>query len=202
MGIFERDRLTLRKSYLVATGYMHTLKATKPCKLDGSPLPWMNYNVISMLESRLNKDLTLFEFGSGYSTLFYSGLVSKVVSVEHDKQWFDDIKEKLPLNAKILYREFEYGGSYCRSVIETEALYDVIVVDGRDRVRCVINATQCLSDRGVIVLDDSRRGKYKESVDYLTNHGFKKIDFEGISPNGFHFDTTTIFYKNNNALNI
>ena len=63
--------LTNRDCYLKTTGFLNTYQKGYPCKLDGSPLPWMNYAVINFLDERLNKELKLFEYGSGYSTLYF-----------------------------------------------------------------------------------------------------------------------------------
>ena len=63
--------LYTKRSYLKETGYLKSTIESKPCKKDGSPIPWMNYNVISFLEERLNKKLALFEYGCGNSTIFF-----------------------------------------------------------------------------------------------------------------------------------
>jgi hypothetical protein len=193
--------LFAKDSYLVKTGLLHTYKMGFPCKPDGSPLPWMNYSVISFLESRLNKELALFEYGSGYSTLFFSRLVGRVISVEHDKRWAEKMKEKLPSNAHII--EESNDEAYYWAINEGGEKFDVVVIDGKeDRVRCVINACKSLSERGVMILDDSQRKRYKEGIDYLLNEGFKRLDFEGLKPTGFRKDRTTIFYRANNCLGI
>ena len=68
-------------------GYIESVKTQKPCRKNGSPIPWMNYAVIQFLEERLADDLSLFEYGSGNSTCFYASLVKDVVSIEMDEQW-------------------------------------------------------------------------------------------------------------------
>ena len=190
------------KSYLVETGFMHTYKTGIPCKPDGSPLPWMNYNVISFFEERLTDDLNLFEYGSGFSTLFYSRLVLKVISLEHDKKLLDNLISKVPENVKIIFKEKDHNGEYCRTIKGTNQLFDVIVIDGRDRVNCIKQSYNSLSERGVIILDDSQREKYQDGINFLLSKGFKKIDFEGLKPTGYTLDRTTIFYKANNCLGI
>jgi len=194
--------LFLDDSYLHITGFVNSVKEKRPCDKSGNPVPWMNYNIITFLEDRLKKDLSLFEYGSGYSTIFYSNLVSNVVSVEYDKNWLSRIQEMLPKNAELIYKELDIDGDYCRTILDTNKRYDVIIVDGRDRVRCAKNAIHSLTDRGVIIFDDSQRERYKEGVVFLLQRGFRKLDFEGLKPNNYGFDRTTIFYKDNNCLNI
>jgi len=55
--------------------------------------PWMSFPVIKMLESIINKDSRVFEYGSGGSTLFFSKRVKELVSVEHDRYWYQTVKE-------------------------------------------------------------------------------------------------------------
>ena len=80
--------------------------------------------------------------------------------------------------------------------------FDIVIVDGRDRVNCVKNAVNSIKVDGVIVLDDSERESYKAGIDFLLNKNFKKIDFWGISPGLFYKKNTSIFYKVNNCIGI
>lgn len=55
--------------------------------LDESP-------VIALFRARLHGHKRLFEYGSGYSTLFFSKLVGDVVSLEYDPH--EKISKELP----------------------------------------------------------------------------------------------------------
>lgn len=189
-------------SYLVTTGYMKSMGLGRPCNQTGEPVPWMNYNVISFLEQRLNRQMTLFEYGSGYSTQYYAKHVLEVTSVEHDREWYDKIKNELPDNTKLIFQELDYNGDYCRAISHTQRNYDVAVVDGRDRVRCTVNAVAALSERGVVILDDAHREKYSEAVARMASLGFKELSFEGLKPNNYALHKTTIFYRENNCLSL
>ena len=58
-------------------------------------VPWMNFNAISFLNKFLTKDMTVFEWGSGSSTLFLSHRVHKVISIEHNKEWYSKVNDML-----------------------------------------------------------------------------------------------------------
>ena len=189
-------------SYLVLSGYIRSLNEGYPCKLDGTPIPWMNYNVISFLEERLTKDMCLFEYGSGYSTLFYSNLVKEVVSIESNIDWYNRMKKLISDNAQLFYIDFKENGEYCRYINKIDKKYDVVVIDGRDRNRCAGNAINSLSEKGVIIFDDTSHAEYSDGVKILLNHDFRKLDFEGLKACGFGLDRTSIFYKENNCLNL
>jgi len=55
------------------------------------PVPWITYKAKEWLDSYLKDEMQVFEWGSGGSTLYFSGKVKDVVSVEHDKNWYKEI---------------------------------------------------------------------------------------------------------------
>ncbi len=95
-----------------------------------------------------------------------------------------------------------YGKEYCQYAKQLDKKFDLIIVDGRDRINCIKNSIECLNSNGVIILDDSERSSYIDGIQYLIDNEFKKIYFWGISPGLFYKKNTTIFYKNNNCLGI
>ena len=189
-------------TYLHTTGWMRSMQEHKPVDKNGTVLPWMNYAIIHFLKKSLNKNINLFEYGSGYSTLFYANLVKTVTSVEYDKIWMERIKKTLPENAKITYQQKDKDGRYCRTVNITNQKYDVVIIDGRDRINCIKQSIESLSEFGVIILDDSQRERYKEGIEFAIQLGFRSLDFEGLKPTGLVIERTTILYRNNNCLNI
>lgn len=188
--------------YLKEIGWIESFTCQLPIDKEHNPLPWVTYSFIDFIEDRLNKNMTIFEYGSGNSTLWYSKKVKLVISVEHDKKWYERIKNDMPENVKIHYKELIYGGDYARFTSTITERFNIIIVDGRDRVNCLKQSINSVSKDGVIVLDDSERDAYKEGIDFLLKNNFKKIDFWGISPGLFYKKCTTVFYKNNNCLGI
>lgn len=191
-----------RNSYIYSMGWMRSLSERKPVDIHGKPIPWMNYPTITLLKERLNSKLQLFEFGSGYSTFFYSELVKDVISVEYDRKWYDMINSSLPDNVKLLFQSNDIDGEYCRVIGTTNKLYDVVIIDGRDRVNCLKQSISALSPSGVILLDDSHRDKYKEGYNYAKERGFRALNIEGLKPTGSSTERTTFFYRDNNCLGI
>jgi precorrin-6B methylase 2 len=191
-----------RRSYLKKSGYIKSVITLKPCRQDGSPIPWMNYSIISFLEQRLSKDLTLFEYGSGNSTLFFSNLVNSVVSVECNRKWYEYVVKTIPENVKLILCDPFDSETYSKIIQQQERKFDIIVVDAEDRVNCLKNAEQSLTEKGVIILDDSQAEGLQSAFDHLEKQGFKKLEFEGLKPGRISDYRTIIFYKNENCLGI
>lgn len=191
-----------KDSYLHTTGWMQSLRTSVPADRNANPIPWMNYSVIRFLEDRLTGDLVLFEFGSGYSTRFYAARVKSVVSVEYDEAWIRIIKAQMPANVEIVFQDKDVDGHYCRTIGAMEKAFDVVVVDGRDRVNCVKQAIPSLTPRGVVLLDDSQRERYREGIEFAKQNGFRALELEGLKATGKELNRTTIFYRDGNCLGI
>ena len=191
-----------RTSFLHQTGWYNSLIGEKPCTLDKEEIPWLNYGFIHFLSSRLKDDFILFEYGSGSSTNYFAKKVRSVVSVEHDELWFNKIKSHLPSNITLNFEPVETNGAYCKLIQKYSYLFDIVFVDGRDRVNCVKQSISKLSDRGIVILDNSNRERYLEIFQWMSLNGFKQLTFTGIVPGGFKLEATTVFYKNGNCLHI
>ncbi len=198
-----RQLLSMNSSgYLKDIGWLNSFKNGIPLDKDSNPLPWVTYGFIDFISERLTKNMDIFEYGSGNSSLWYSKRVNSVTSIEHNKQWFEQIRKKMSKNININYQELIYGGDYSNYSNKIDKKFDIIIVDGRDRVNCIYNAVNSIRKDGVIVLDDSERIAYRKGVNFLLKNNFKKIDFWGISPGLFYKKNTTIFYQENNCLKI
>jgi hypothetical protein len=183
-------------------GWFNSFQSGTPVDKNNRPIPWLSYPCVDFLEGRLNKDLLVFEFGSGNSTIFYSSRVNKIISIEHNRSWYNKIKNRLSENAQIIYYEYQPDGEYAKAIISQEAKFDIIIIDGMDRVNAIKYSIEATSEKGVVILDDSERSEYKSGIDRLINNGFKRIDFWGISAAELYKKCTTIFYKEKNCLNI
>ena len=128
--------------------------------------------------------------------------VERVHSVEHDINWFNKLKSQVQENCKITFQVDSINGEFAKEILKSDIKYDLVLVDANDRYHCSLYATQALSSRGVIVLDNAERVEYNPIYEMLINKGFKFIEFEGLSPSTHSTNITTIFYKNENCLGI
>ena len=146
--------------------------------------------------------MSVFEFGSGHSTIWWNNHVQSVVSCEHDKSWFQLMKQKSLAGVDILYCDSILNGEYSKTALKYGKKFDIIVIDGRDRVRCAQNSLEALKSNGVIVWDNSDRIRYEAGYKYLADNNFKRLDFTGIGPMNSYGWCTSIFYRVSNCLGI
>jgi hypothetical protein len=199
------DKLLLlhrQEGYFIETGWIQSVEQQLPVDVNGNPIPWLTYSFIEFISRRIQSHHTVFEYGCGNSTLYFSQRVKMITAAENDLAWYEKFNKMIPSNVNLLYREQVYDGEYCKLAMRTGKKYDIIIVDGRNRVNCIKNIFPALKDDGVIILDDSERNEYQEGIKFLTRKKFKSIDFWGISPGLFYNKCTTVFYRERNSLGI
>lgn len=191
-----------KRSMLRELGWVESVRTQKPCRKDGSPIPWMNYHVIRFLQDRLSNDLSLFEYGSGNSTMWYASLVKDVKSIETDSQWYEYVRGMMPANVELVLFDATSGTRYCDIAGQQDRKFDVVVVDAEDRTECLMTAHGAVTERGVVILDDATFDAHAPGIDSLARHGFRRLDFEGLKPASIRAYRTSIFYRDGNCLGI
>jgi hypothetical protein len=172
-SFFKRIKLmiglfTVPESYLISTGYIDSFLYRSLKDSNGENLPWMNYPIISFLKDKLHKDISVFEYGSGASTLFFAKRTASVTSIEYDKEWYKTIVNEISDRQNALIHFQSHNEDYSKSIenFGKGEKFDLIVIDGRDRVKCAINAFPFLSDKGVLIFDDTQRERYHSGLKF------------------------------------
>jgi len=87
-----RRFLQMGRRYLAANGYFNSV----PSDSSGNAIPWYSYPAVAFLKEVIQKQWRVFEYGCGYSTVFWNMNCGRTVSVEHDEQWFNRLKKSYP----------------------------------------------------------------------------------------------------------
>lgn len=190
-----------RRGFLYEMGWFRSLRRGS-YDLKGHPIPWWSYSFILFLKERLAPDLAVFEYGSGNSTLWLSKRVKRVQSIETHYGWYERVLGRLPENVQLHYQPYEKDGEYCRLVSRHVAEFDVVIIDGFDRVRCAKHCVTALTPRGVIIFDDSHQDHLIEGPAFLIEQGFKRIDFYGMGPQQDSTHCTSLFYRDGNCVGV
>jgi hypothetical protein len=194
----------LRKnSALKDQGWFLSFEKSQPINNSGQPIPWITYPAIYFLEKRLQNvtNLSIFEYGAGNSSLWWTNYSSKVDSVEHDPAWFQSIL-KIKNGKLNIYLENLESDQYIKKPLSLNQKYNIVVVDGRRRVECVKNSIAALKEDGILILDNSNRSEYLEAFSFLEMQGFHHVEFGGMTPMGVELSETAIFYREKNFLNL
>jgi Methyltransferase domain len=161
---------------------------------DGHAVPWYTYPAIEYVRQLDFSDKTVFEYGSGNSTLFWGAAARQVVSAEEDERWYAALRPKLPANCELIL-ETDLR-RYVDVILRYPEGFDVIVVDGaaraRTRLKCSQAALGCLRPGGLIILDNS--DWLPESSRVLRESGLIQVDMTGFVPINGHTQTTSLFF--------
>lgn len=189
-----------KRSFPHTSGLTRSFRERRPVDAAGRPLPWINHAAIHLLSERLQPTHTVFEYGAGHSTLFFAKRCAAVTSVEHDGPWFDEVRGMAPANVTLLHRP--EGPTYWDAIGERSAGYDVVLIDGLARQRCLPAASRALSAAGVMLLDDARRPAYAEALRAVTAQGFRTLPLKSFRPGGLTESECWIIYRDGNCLGI
>lgn len=129
--------------------------------------PWLADEEMTIMVSLFGtqRPTTVLEWGIGGSTIYWPrqyDFIKRWIVIEHDKDYAKvvaeqviDIVEVLQLDPPHYWRQAERLGPF-----------DLILVDGRHRVKCLEAATKALADKGIAVLHDSGRDRYKPAWEF------------------------------------
>ncbi len=184
---------------------------------------WVNFEACRYIASLLEPGSTVFEYGSGGSTLFYAARAKSVVSVEHDETWFRRVGAAIAAvgvkncERKLLVPETgsctnqdpsdplgycssdtSYRGqTFLRYVTAIDAFpdesFNFVAVDGRARPSCVYHARSKVTRGGYLMLDNSEREDYQTAKRLMD--GWQKSEFYGPGPYGWSFWETTVWRR-------
>ncbi|CAN5171920.1 hypothetical protein BH23BAC1_BH23BAC1_38780 [soil metagenome] len=168
-------------------------------KFQNQGTPWTSQASILIFKEVLNKKMVGLEYGSGKSTVFFASRLKKLVSIEHNKEWYDLVKNLLenkkisnveyifvPKNLKLKDATLQFHDSHdikdrhfrIRSDYENyfetvnnypDNYFDFILIDGRARVECTFNSLTKLKPGGMLVLDNSERKRYRPIHKHLSD---------------------------------
>jgi len=175
-------------------------------------VPWIPIKAKIWLDKTLKPDMILFEFGSGLSTLYFSTKVKKVISIEHNKKWYNLLKKELirkgidncecflkepelidTKNSRIAKIEYtsdlkEYQGFHFRRYVESidrypNQFFDIVFIDGRVRIDCILHSINKIKIGGFLILDNSDEKRYALAQNILKSYkNFKIFDIGLLNP--------------------
>jgi len=153
--------------------------------------PWIDPRATAAIEKIIAdgpRPFDIFEWGAGGSTIWFGKKkVGRVVSVDHDEKWYQDVKkEAVGLDVQVLLRKptpepgLRHSTTmpnmdfwrYINALSDQNEDFDLIMVDGRARNLCFQRAVYHVRNSGYIILHDSERKVYDECREVAKSHGF------------------------------
>jgi hypothetical protein len=174
---------------LIRYGLLKSSFSWQSVDRNGGPIPWFTYPALEYLDGLDLSALSVFEYGSGNSTAYWSRRARTVTAVEHDPEWAHRVQPLLSDNACI--KLVTSDADYPSTIVDCCAKFDVIVIDGSSRLECANAALPQLRPGGVIILDDA--DDHRDAAAALRRGGLIEVDFAGFSPINTYTKTTSFF---------
>lgn len=145
-------------------------------KAPGGIKPRLNKNSLELSRSGMHsftsilerwllkiKPERIIEWGPGLSTdiMLKHCPDAKILSIEHNRKWFNIAKSKASPNFQLVFKEVACLNSTYATCAYNFLQCDFAFVDGRRRVECCLVALTMLSERGVVMLHDWNRINYQ-----------------------------------------
>ena len=136
-----------------------------------------------MIESYLLPTHDMLEWGSGYSTLWFSQFVNKYYSIEHHEEWYSTVQSKLRDTKNVQHKLSHvpdghkgWGGGFEEGTLEQFkeyvesasnfglAKFDRVLIDGRSRAACAEYIVPFLTADSVVFMHDYHDRPYYHNV--------------------------------------
>lgn len=156
-------------------------------------VPAFDPGITEIIAGALNEKSKVFEFGTGGSTIWFAKRVGELVSVEYNPDWYETLKGgfkkdfgRVPSNVTLLLKSSfsdnrwllskttnqQVGWQFVDSISDfPDNYFDLVVVDGRARIACMLKSKPKVKLGGVILLDDSQRKHYEAGINLMADWG-------------------------------
>jgi hypothetical protein len=107
------------------------------------------------LKNRSFEKATVLEFGAGQSTLWWAQKATRVVALEGDQAWLEELRGKVPQNVELHLVSVDSPLACVDSVnqilgTQSSAVFDVVVIDGLWRYEMIDIAARVVNRTGII----------------------------------------------------
>ena len=168
-------------------GFLESVRTQIPVNGSGETMPMYTYPCYEYLNSMNWEGADVFEYGTGFSTIWWKNHGANIYGVEHNKNWYEKINGK-----ELGYITLENSvHNYPHSINIFDKQFDVIVIDGLVRYQCVPPALKNLKSGGIIIFDNS--DWHSNTKELLDTKDLIPIHFHGFKPTHVDSQTTSIY---------
>ena len=170
-------------------GFLESSRSSIPVDGYGNVMPLYSYPCYEYIRSMDWKNANIFEFGCGYSSIWWDNVDANVYGVDSNDEWINKIQSSVSghLNIELA----NDGEEYTTSIYRHNLKYDVIVIDGMYRYDCVEPSLDCLANDGMVILDNSEW--HTNTKELLDNSDLMPVHFHGMKPIHVDIETTSCY---------
>lgn len=183
--------------FALQTGHFRSALTSKAVDRSGEPVPWYTYPAIELLRAKSFAGKRVLEFGAGQSTIWWARQAEEIVSFEGNSAWCKYVRTRIRANASLHLVDWQLTDF--EKLVPPDSRFDVIVIDGLDRLTAAAKSRNMLNPGGVFILDNAEgywgpEGTYP-IVNLFRNAGYARVDFYGFSPGNILPHCTSFFFR-------
>lgn len=123
-------------------------------KIGGPGEPFIPRPAIDLLAKHLKPHAHVLEWGSGYSTVWFSHHAGAVWSVENDRQIMNAVRELLQKADRWnVFQLFAADQEQYAQIVESLGAFDAVLVDGLNKLTCVGMAKNHVKRGGLLMIN-------------------------------------------------
>jgi hypothetical protein len=103
-SLSDRNPFVLLDSILFYFSWKESRTQGRSPLADASP--WITFRARHFLKQLLQKNMHIFEYGAGGSSLFFARYVSSVITVEHDEAWLEQVRKVMKTEKMINWQGY------------------------------------------------------------------------------------------------
>jgi hypothetical protein len=155
----KKGNLSVLKTIRHYPAWKRSLAANRSTILDEQP--WVTFDATMLMENIVKEGFRVFEYGGGGSTLFFLKKKATVITVEHNRDWFNDLQQ-------IISRKYNTG--WKGELITAEPVADSSQLD-------ISNPDHYYSDD--IGFRNAIFKNYVSYIDQFPDHSFDIVMIDG-----------------------
>ena len=136
--------------------------------------PWIALGAVKFCAQQIDPNGDALEWGSGRSTIWFARRVKHLISIEHDRSWYEKVRRSMEAASvtNIDYRliplehpidaptvpTYDIQPAYVRACNElADQSLNLVVIDGHYRQACVASCLAKLKPGGLLLVDNTDR---------------------------------------------
>jgi hypothetical protein len=170
-----RVLLQIQRSLLVRYGWLRSWWIGRSVDASGAPLRWIAYPAIDFISLFDFTDANVFEWGSGFSTLWWASRCKHIASVESSPMWVPYIKGLLPESVDLIVTALDVEAEIDALLERVDKQHDVFVIDnnGPFRWRCAQAASANQAPAGSLFWTTATSAR--RHAPYFAKRGWYKL---------------------------
>lgn len=125
-------------------------------------MPWYTLPTLQWLKTQDTSQWIVFEYGAGYSTIWWTMNALKVISIDSNEVWSKAMQTWLATTEEKYVHSIQFWATPIGTTIDPEVqfpindnnLFDCVIVDGEWREECVKYCLQFIRSGGFLIIDN------------------------------------------------